>query len=190
MFISFSEVIDMIIMTFAVGYIFMSSFRLSSQSYGIHYGFDWKAFRTACIVAAPALLLHELSHKFVALSYGFTAEFNAAYLFLGLGVLLAAMNSGFIFFVPAYVSIGCASVQCSISPLQSALIAGAGPFMNLIIFAAAFAVLRSGMKMKKSTRIILYFTKQINLFLFVFNILPIPGFDGAKFFAGIFQILF
>ena len=33
----------------------------------------------------------------------------------------------------------------------------------------------------------LLLTSRINMFLFIFNMLPIPGFDGSKVFTGLIQ---
>jgi Zn-dependent protease len=179
MIFTIREMLDVVIMTFAVGYIFMDMFRR------VPFGFDRNAFLFACMVTAPALIAHELAHKFVALSFGLQAEFHAAYFWLILGVILKILRFGFIFFVPAYVSIGAGAV----TPLASALIAFSGPFLNLVLFAAAWLSLKQS-RMKRSTFILLHVTKQINLFLFVFNMLPIPFFDGMKFYQGLFQALF
>jgi Zn-dependent protease len=186
------EIIDIVIMTVVVGYIFMAFLRKPTPDYYLKkQRFDWEAFKLACWITAPALILHELAHKFVALGYGYQATFHAAYAFLALGVILRLMRSNFIFFVPAYVAVGCKSaVNCAIPPLQSALIAGAGPFMNLALFAGAALALKYKKNMKKRTRVILHLTKIINLFLFIFNMLPFYIFDGYKFFTGIFHHFF
>ena len=190
--ITLVEIIDIVIMTAAVGYIFMAFLRMPTQhSYLKPRKFDWESFKIACWITAPALILHELAHKFVALGYGFNATFHAAYAFLALGIILRLMGSSFIFFVPGFVAIGCNGIaRCVIPPLQSAIIAGAGPFMNLALFAGAAIALKYKKKMKKRTRVILYLTKIINLFLFVFNMLPFYIFDGYKVFSGVYQHFF
>jgi Zn-dependent protease len=173
------ELFDVLIMTLAVGYIFMDLFRRQ------HFGFDKKAFLFACLVTAPALIAHELAHKFVALSYGLDATFHAAYFWLALGIILKMLRFGFIFFVPAYVSIG----NGAVAPSASALIAFAGPALNLVLFIASWAMLKQK-RMKRNTWIFWQVTKQINLFLFIFNMLPIPFFDGLKVYQGLYQTLF
>ncbi len=178
MIFDFREILDIIIMTAAVGYIFMDLF--SRQK----YTFDKNAFLFACAITAPALIAHELAHKFVAMSFGIQATFHAAYFWLILGILLKFLRFGFIFFVPAYVSI-----EGITNGLPMALIAGAGPFLNFILFLIAWALLQQK-RMKHSTFIFLQVTKQINLFLFIFNMLPIPFFDGMKVYQGLFQAFF
>lgn len=179
MIFTFGELIDVVLMTLAVGFIFMDLFRTNAVGW-----FDKNAFQFACLVTAPALIVHELAHKFVAVGFGLDATFNAAYVWLLIGIALKLMRSGFIFFVPAYVSIGGAAV---ITPLASASTAFAGPFLNLVLFGVAWAVLKQP-RLKKRTFVFWQVTKQINLFLFVFNMLPIPGFDGLKVYQGLYQL--
>lgn len=178
MIFSLQELIDVIVMTAAVGFIFMDLFRRTHKT-------TKQAFLFSCLVTAPALIFHELAHKFIAISYGLTATYHAAYWFLLIGVGLKLLKSGFIFFVPAYVSIAGAEI----APGAGALIAFAGPFLNLVLFLAAWAMLKQK-KLKTSTYMFLHVTKQINLFLFVFNMLPIPLFDGFKVYSGLYHLVF
>ncbi|MBI4146553.1 M50 family metallopeptidase [Candidatus Woesearchaeota archaeon] len=163
MLFAIQEVLDIILMTLVVGFIFKDLFRNLKNP-----------FLFACLATAPALILHELGHKFIALAFGLAATFHAAYFWLVLGVVLKLVNFGFIFFVPAYVSItGTASAQANAS------IAAAGPFTNLALAGIAVLLLRQK-KLTTKTYLFLSVTKQVNLFLFIFNMLPIPGFDGLK----------
>ena len=189
MLISLKEILDILIMTVAVGFIFMDVWRQFGFFRNFYYqGFHWKALWLACIVTAPALILHELFHKFTALAIGLSATFHASYFWLGFGVLLKLLHSPFLFFVPAYVSIGCDAGPCILSPVNSAVVAFAGPFANLLIFLIARQwLLQRRLPMKK--RVVLYVTKQINLFLFVFNMLPFPLFDGFKVYEGLFYFI-
>lgn len=179
MIFTLRELFDVVIMTLAVGYIFMDLFRRQP------YGFDKKAFGFACLVTAPALIVHELAHKFIALGFGLEATFHAAYFWLALGIILKMLRFGFIFFVPAYVSIG----NGAVAPSASALIAFAGPALNLVLFLGAWILLKQR-KMKRTTWMFLQVTKQINLFLFVFNMLPIKFFDGWTVYQGLYKIFF
>jgi hypothetical protein len=107
MVITLAEIIDIVIMITAVGYIFMGFLRkpMPPSHYLGQRKFDWDSFKVACWITAPALIFHELAHKFVAVGYGYDATFHAAYAFLGLGIILRLMQSSFIFFVPGYVAI-------------------------------------------------------------------------------------
>ena len=172
MLFSLWELFDVIIMTLAVGYIFSDMFKSAKNP-----------FLFSCLATAPALIVHELFHKFVALSFGLDATFHAAYFWLILGLLLKFVNFGFMFFVPAYVSIG----GVGLTPLASAAVSFAGPGANLLLFLTSWALLQQK-TLKTSTYLFLQVTKQINLFLFAFNMLPIPGFDGLKFYQALYNI--
>ncbi|MBN2567022.1 M50 family metallopeptidase [Candidatus Woesearchaeota archaeon] len=185
---SLAETIDLVIMTVFVGFIFSGVFtrpdrrELDVMAMYRKRRFDWDGFTTAVIITAPAIILHEMGHKFVAIGFGLNAVFHASYTWLGLGVLLRLLNFGFIFFVPGYVSIPLLG-----SPLQHAAIAFAGPGINLLIWLIAFAVLKSGVSLSRNGRYILTVTKQINLFLFFFNMIPIPPFDGFSVFSSLWR---
>jgi len=177
MLFTLREFIDIIVMIAAVGFIFRDMFKS-------HGEFTRNSFWFACAVTAPALIIHEIAHKFVALAFGLQATFHAAYGWLGLGIILKLVNFGFIFFVPAYVSI-----EGAASDLASALIAGSGPFFNLFLFITAWLLLKQK-KLKTRSFLLLQATKQINLFLFIFNMLPLPFFDGFKFYVGLWNVFF
>jgi len=186
MIISIREIIDIIIMSIAVGYILMGIFSRRQKS----RGFDWQSFKFSIIVTAPALILHEFGHKFAAMAYGLQPTFHAAYAWLGIGIALRLLRTGFIFFVPAYVNI-CPAGGCeNIPPLAMSLIAFAGPVMNLVLFLGAFLLLKSGKHFSKKTTAILRITWIINIFLFIFNMLPIPAFDGWKVYSGLWNAFF
>ena len=182
-FFSFQEVIDAVIMTAAVGFIFMDMFRAHlPKTNPLFYGVDWNAFLFSCAVAAPALIAHELSHKFTAIMFGLEAVFHAAYTWLGIGLVVKFLHSGFIFFVPWFVQISAGA-----TPLQHSLIAFAGPFLNLVLWLCATLVLR---KERLSRKQFLFFesTRKLNMFLFIFNMLPIPFFDGWSVYTGLWRV--
>lgn len=189
-FISVQEVMDIIVMTLAVGFIFKDAFK---PRYVDNYeplahsplSFTWKELLFAALITAPGIVFHELAHKFVALGLGVSATFHAAYFWLVVGIVLKLVNFNFIFFVPGYVS-----HAGLITPLQSALISVAGPFLNLVLWLGPWALLKSSIKLSQKQKYALALTKQINMFLFIFNMLPIPPFDGGHFFSALWQMLF
>lgn len=185
------EFIDMLIMIGAIGYIFHDVFRLQPRNLLEKYlkklpNFAWGDFWFACSVVAPAILLHELGHKTSAVLFGLDATFHAAYFWLVIGIVLKLLNFGFIFFVPAFVSI-----SGNATPLQDALVAFAGPAVNMILWLIAWVVLKNYRSFKLSPKMMYYFqlSKRINLFLFIFNLIPIPGFDGFSFFTNMIKIV-
>ncbi|MBW2971879.1 M50 family metallopeptidase [Candidatus Woesearchaeota archaeon] len=202
---SLNELLDIVIMTLAIGFIFKDVFMPKRhtivdtdhydplahyRSMGNRIGsrIDINGFVFAMIITAPAVILHEFGHKLLALQYGMSAEFHAAYFWLGLGVLLKLLNFGFIFFVPAYVSIS----GSGLTYFQSSAIAFAGPAVNLLLFIVPFVLLKNAAFRKKYKKYlsILFLTSRINLFLFVFNMLPLPMFDGWKVFSGLIHAFF
>ena len=195
-FITLNEIFDIILMTAALGYIFADSFGKYSHATKRHIeqdydpltdykpGYDWQSFKFACYVTAPAIILHELGHKVTALMFGLQATFHAAYEWLGIGILLKLLNFGFIFFVPAFVS-----HSGNATPIQSALIAFAGPGVNLLLWLSSSLAVKQKLCQKKY---IAFFalTKRINMFLFFFNMIPIFGFDGEHVLNGVVRAFF
>ena len=200
--ITLREVFDAVFMSLILGFVFgdflgrfaprrrgrgyYSRFNLGLPYSYSHYGFDLEGFKFAVMLVAPAIILHELAHKFVALSFGMQATFYAAYFWLFLALLLKAIKAPFIFFVPAFVSITGSGTY-----LQYSMIAVAGPLMNLLLYLIsnfmARKLLVSGRKQELPFWLL---SAKINLFLFIFNMLPIPGFDGFKFYYGLLRAIF
>jgi len=172
------ELIDLLVMTVAVGYIFSGILKIPTKPTELPS--RWKDFLVSTMIAAPAVVFHEAAHKVVATFLGLTATFHAAYKWLVLGIILKHLNFG-IFFIPGYVSIAGAG------PLPSAMSAFAGPFLNLLMALICMAVLKYHKKLSHRVEIGLMLTKKLNLFLFVFNMLPIPPFDGSKVVFGLWQ---
>lgn len=183
---TFKELFDLVLMTVVLGYIFLPSIqrpRAITEMFNTR-ALNWQDFRFAILVTAPAVVLHELMHKFAALFLGLAATFHASYFGLGLGILLRLVQSPFIVFVPGYVSISAAP------PLASAFTAFMGPLTNLLLFCIATLMLKHAKKLKRNHALMLALTKQINLFLFLFNMIPIPPFDGFHVANGLFQTFF
>ena len=192
MILTLYEILDILVMTAALGIIFMGIFPrfkpTELEYYTKRRRFNWQDFKFAVYAAAPAVILHEFGHKFVAMGFGLSAVFNAAYIWLGIGLLLRFSGAGIIFFVPAYVSIS-NPAGAAIKPWALSITAFAGPAVNLIIWIAAVIVLRKQLVPQKYVPLV-YITKQINMFLFIFNMIPIPAFDGYQVFLGLIRTIF
>jgi Zn-dependent protease len=205
MFLNMFEILDIIIMTLVMGFLFMSTLKpikktedvLDKYLKGSSRMFDWHALWFAALVTAPAIILHEFGHKIVALSFGLTSTFHSACstsnllpgsppffdFYCGLmiiSIILKIINFGFIFFIPALVQ-----TSGSATVLQHVLIAAAGPFVNLLLFLTAWLILKYHKSLAPKTAHFLTLTKNINIFLLIFNIIPIPGFDGFNIFSGL-----
>tara|TARA_Y100000310_G_scaffold342637_1_gene446717 strand:+ start:17663 stop:18232 length:570 start_codon:yes stop_codon:yes gene_type:complete len=182
-----SEIIDLIIMTAAIGYIFMDFIRSPSTETTIltgKRGFNMQDFKFAALVTAPGIVLHEMGHKFVGLAMGISTMFHASYFGLFLGIFLKWISSPFIIFAPGFVS-----MPGTISNMQMFLTAFSGPFMNLALFFGAYLILERKKKLSRTQAVALYLTKRINLFLFLFNMIPFPPFDGSKVFSALFKMI-
>ena len=187
--ITFGEIIDLVLMTFFVGYIFSGIIPARRENYDplVHYKrrVDFEGLKFAIMATAPAIIVHELAHKFIALGFGLDAVFFAFYrnsftLMLGVLTIISKLTGfGFMFFVPGFVGISGNGTH-----LQFALAAFAGPFVNLVLWLGSWYLLKNKMYRKKH-HLLLLLTQKINMFLFIFNMLPIPGFDGYKVLMGL-----
>lgn len=188
--VTFQEIIDLFIMVFVIGFIFKDVFqvRVSNkehdplEQYKKKNDFFSEGFKTAVIVTAPAIVLHEAAHKITAIMFGLQATFHAAYMWLGIGLFLKLLSFPFIFFVPGFVSYTGGPVE----PLVRAFIALAGPLVNLLLFLFATLALKQNWFNNKYQPLLVV-TKQINLFLFIFNMIPFGFFDGAHVFRNLIE---
>ncbi|MBT4397595.1 M50 family metallopeptidase [archaeon] len=169
--LSLWEIISLVIMTVALGYIFTGYVR--SDPYDFKR-FSWKELKFSMIVAAPAVVLHEFGHKFVAMAFGHSATFFVYWWGLGLALILKVINSPLLILAPAYVSI-----PGGIPAFDAFWIALAGPLVNLILFLISMLVLKYKKKMKHIEMVGWTISKRLNLFLFIFNMIPIPPLDGS-----------
>lgn len=138
-------------------------------------------------------LLHEMAHKFVALHFGYMAEYRANMTGLLLAVVLSF--AGFIFAAPGAVMIskprlpaefysqdpwGQAELAKQLKN-ESLWISLAGPLTNILLSAAFFILLLisppGGIASRAGS-----FGLMINLTLAAFNLLPFGPLDGKKVF--------
>ncbi len=123
------------------------------------------------VTVGTGFVFHELSHKFVAQRYGYWAEFRM----WPLGLVLALVTSllGFIFAAPGATYIS----GTDISQSQNGRISLAGPLTNVAIAALflPFWLFGGGIWVAVGT-----IGVRINVFLALFNMLPIGPLDGSK----------
>ena len=184
--ITLSEIAGMILLTFILGFLFSGMIPRPERSELIlkKKWFSFEDIKYAALIAAPAVLFHELGHKFIGLLFGLTAVFKVFWFGLGIGLVLRLINSPFLILAPAYVEL-----SGTITPLSGFFTAFAGPFINLLLFFIAFLVLRYKKHLSFRQASFLAITKKINLVLFIFNMIPFPPLDGSKVFYYLFQIL-
>jgi len=188
------EVIDIIVMTVAIGYIFSKFFKRTPQE-----GYDpltyykknplWEDIKYGAMIAAPAVVLHELAHKFTAMGFGASATIHAPSLFgipygmYLLVIVLIHLNFPFLFFVGGFVT------HTPLPALASSMVAFAGPLINLVLWLGGMYLIKHNLVKRK------YYTPiglmaKLNMFFFIFNMIPIPGFDGNQIFLGLIQAFF
>ncbi len=177
--ITFQEIINLIILTAALGYIF-SGFIRRPRNVDDYFKSspEWEDMKYAAMIVAPAVILHELAHKAVGLYFGFDSILGISAFGLGLGVILRFVRSPIIFFVPAFVM----STSAAHFPAKFAILALAGPAANFILYWLSDWALLSRKWPKHNNAFII--SRRINLWLLILNMIPIGFFDGAKVWAG------
>lgn len=125
------------------------------------------------VAVGLGFILHELAHKFVAMRYGFWAEYRLWVEGLIFAVITAAL--GFLFVAPGAVYIH----GEYISREQNGKISASGPATNLILAGLFFLLLYYLPSSGIITTIgVLGF--YVNSFLAMINLIPISMLDGAK----------
>jgi Zn-dependent protease len=156
-------------------------------------------FLIAGLGVGTGFLLHELAHKFVAMRYGYKAEYKAWYTGLILTLLMSFI--GFIIALPGAVMISKPAYRDTMNPHtegddaywdslerkvgnEELWISLAGPVTNIVLAAFFFALLNSGLLTSALLGFAVSYAMYINLILAAFNLLPIGPMDGAKIFRG------
>lgn len=175
------EVRDIVIAWLGLGVAFSLSF--VSQTFGIqNLGAALSnvpeqvasVFAISLIAVGSGFVLHELSHKFTAERYGYWAEFRM----WPFGLVLALVTSliGFIFAAPGATYIS----GVNITQEENGKISLAGPLTNVGVATAFLPLLffGNGFWLQLGSEGVF-----VNIFLALFNLLPIMPLDGAKVFA-------
>ena len=136
-------------------------------------------FPIVMIGVGAGFIFHELGHKFVAMHYGYYAEYELWP--TGLLIALASSFFGFIFAAPGAVVI----YSQGMDEKTNGLISIAGPLVNIALGLIFFLILGSlGDYAYTETgaivQLICVLGTRINFFLAAFNLLPIPPLDGSK----------
>lgn len=176
------EILGILIITIGVAYIFSGYIRKPRTSIEDLYmkSNAWENFKFAAIIAAPAVVLHELGHKFISMALGFPAVLKVFWGGMGVGVILKLIHAPFLILAPAYVQISAGTPG-----IQTAAIAFAGPFINLVLWLGSAIYLKKVKNIPQNRAMLLIFTAKINKLLFIFNMIPFPPLDGSKVLSGI-----
>ena len=173
---SLIEVRDITIAWLALGLAFSlsSTGLLRGGATDIDAGKAAITFTVALITVGSGFVLHELSHKFTAQRYGYWAEFRM----WPFGLVLALITSliGFIFAAPGATYIS----GTNISQSENGRISLAGPLTNIGVAIVFFPLYyyASGF-----WGFLGFEGVFVNIFLALFNLLPVMPLDGAKVFA-------
>lgn len=154
---------------------------------------DLQTILIITVGVGTGFLLHEMAHKFVALHFGYFAEYRANQ--MGLLFAVAASFAGFIFAAPGAVmiskptataefymqdSFGQEDLRREIKK-ETLWISLAGPMTNIILTAFFFLALLSAPS-NGTAALAASFALFINLTLAAFNLLPFGPLDGKKIF--------
>lgn len=132
----------------------------------------WALLFLTCLgLVVFSFLLHELGHKFTAQNMGMRSEYRMFP--LGLVVTLVSSMIGFLFAAP-----GAVMIYGHPDKKENALISLAGPCVNIVLALVGIA----GLFAFNHTPWVFVFLLMANLnaFLALFNLLPVPPLDGSK----------
>jgi Zn-dependent protease len=170
------EVRDILVAWVALGVAF--TIAISSHGFDLaNLGYASEAFATSLVTVGSGFVLHELSHKFTAERYGYWAEFRV----WPLGLVLALVTSfiGFIFAAPGATYIS----GVNISESENGKISLAGPLTNVAVAVAFLPLFLFGGSLGEFWARLGSEGVYINVFLALFNMLPVLPLDGAKVFV-------
>ena len=161
------EIRDIIISMLVIAGVFAYVFRNLNQG-------DFISLIPVTLVAVGfGFVFHELAHKFVAIRYGFYAEYRLWVEGLILAIITATF--GFVFAAPGAVYIH----GEYISREENGKISIAGPLTNIGL-ALIFFLLIPFLSFSPILSLICGLGFTINSFLAFFNLLPVFMLDGAK----------
>lgn len=136
------------------------------------------------ITVGSGFVLHELAHKYVAVKYGARAKFQAWPAGLVLMLALAIVPQFFGFSLPMILAPGAVYIfayRGQISIKQNGIISLAGPLTNVAL--CTLFLLLSILSPLEVLSSVFYIGAQVNIFLALFNLLPVFPLDGSKVFA-------
>ncbi len=142
----------------------------------------WVMFLITLVTVGLGFVLHELAHRQVAKGYGAHATYKAWPMGLALMTFLAITGSPVLFAAPGAVYI----YAQYITKKENGIISIAGPMTNLALalcFAFASLFIPGGDPLSDLARTAFGVGFKVNLFLALFNMIPVFPLDGSKVWA-------
>jgi len=130
-------------------------------------------FLISLLTVGVGFVLHEMAHKFVAMHFGYWAEFQRDDQMLLVAVVLAAL-AGVVFAAPGATVV----YGSSVSKRENGLISAAGPVTSLLICIPFALMLFLGTG--TLVGVIGLFGLRVNAMIAAFNMLPVSVLDGRK----------
>ncbi|MCD6547744.1 MAG: hypothetical protein J7K22_04305 [Nanoarchaeota archaeon] len=171
------EIRDLIFSAIILGFLFSSILH-----YFQYTGFASlvKNFLISVVIVGPALILHELAHKFMAQRYGCKAHYVlwpmgaifSIFLSFLTGVIFAALGA---VMISTKYSTRLGYKYIELSREEIGKISISGPLTNLGLAIISFIL-------SPLSKIFLV-SAQVNLIVAMFNLIPFPPLDGSKVFA-------
>ncbi len=151
---------------------------------GIYSGGFFLIFPIALTTLGLGFICHELSHRYIARKYGYSAEFQIWWYGLILALFMAFVSGGrIIFAAPGAVYIMPAARyytwDYTIEKKEMGRISIAGPLANIAVAGAFFMLTDLG----GILGYIGLYGFRINIWLAAFNLLPFGPLDGRKIFS-------
>ncbi len=131
-------------------------------------------FVISLLTVGIGFVLHEMAHKFVAIRFGYWAEFQRDDQMLLVAVVLAALV-GVVFAAPGATVV----YGSSVSKRENGIISAAGPVSSLLI-CIPFALLAFFGGQWGLVGVIGYLGLKVNAMIAAFNMLPVSVLDGKK----------
>jgi Zn-dependent protease len=171
------ELIDILISVLVLAAAFTLLYRSSGSIlafFSYHMGDSMKyvgLFGMSLILVTLSFLLHEFGHKFVAQRFGLWSEYRMWP--IGLVLTLVTSLLGFLFAAP-----GAVMISGNMDKSTYGKISIAGPIVNIVMAVIGIA----GCLLLNHTEWVVFFLLLANLnsFLGLFNLIPVPPLDGSK----------
>ncbi len=146
--------------------------------YLLNYSF--LSFISLIIGLLIGITIHEFTHAWVAFKFGDPTPYHAKRVSLNPFVHLDPLGTIFLFLVGFGWGRPVPINPFYLSKFEEVIVALSGPFSNLALAFFLTLPLRFGLALPLPLLEILNFVIFINIFLCIFNLLPIPPLDGSK----------